>query len=178
MAEDPRILNPQSDGNLCGVAIGALQDSKRAEIVILACQRTFAKVLSRSCVMARSYFQIAIQHSGLNKHRIIRGADRYLVEAAAATQQRAWAEQYARKVAVDERRQEREDKRLEMEWNQDEAEERTADAQAARNELRGLLAATLSVDDRVDWAAMMRPPFSQPRPKERPFVALVAGAGI
>ena len=60
--------------------------------------------------MARNYFQIAIQHSGSNKHRIIRGADRYLAEAAAATQQWAWAEQYARKVAVDERRQKREDK--------------------------------------------------------------------
>jgi len=122
--------------------------------------------------MARNYCQIAIHHPGLNKHRVIRGADRYLVEAAAATQQRAWAEQYARKVAVDERRREREDMQRESEENLDEAEERTKEAQAALNELRGVLAATLRVDDRVDWAAMMQPPFSQPRPNERPFLPL------
>jgi hypothetical protein len=50
--------------------------------------------------MARNYFQIAIHHPGLNKHRVIRGTDRYFVEAAAATQQRVWAEEYARKVEV------------------------------------------------------------------------------
>ena len=31
---------------------------------------------------SRSYYQIAIHHPGLNKHRVIRGGDRYLVEAA------------------------------------------------------------------------------------------------
>jgi hypothetical protein len=76
----------------------------------------------------RSYYQIAIHHPGLNKHRIIRGTDRYLVEAAAVTQQRAWAEQYAKKVAMNARRQEREDKRQEAEDNLREAEERTAAA--------------------------------------------------
>src|SRR5438105_3703821 len=100
---------------------------------------------------ARNYYQIAIHHSGLNKHRVIRGADRYLVEAAAATQQRAWEEQYARKIAVEDRRRKRDNKQQELEENLREAEERTAEAQAALNELRGVLAATLRVDDRVDW---------------------------
>lgn len=122
--------------------------------------------------MARSHFQIAIHHPGLNKHRVIRGADRYLVEAAAATQQRAWAEQYARKVAIDERRRAREDKQQELGDNLHDAGERTADAQAALDELRGVLPATLHVDDRVDWTAMMQPPFSQPKPKERPYLPL------
>ena len=130
------------------------------------------EVESFGVLMARNYYQTAIHHPGLNKHRVIRGADRYLVEAAAATQQRAWAEQYARKVAVDERRRDRDNKQQEMEDNLREAEERTAEAQAALNELRGVLAATLRVDDRVDWTAMMQPPFSQPRPKERPFLPL------
>jgi|LakMenE01Jun11ns_1017448.scaffolds.fasta_scaffold9948753_2 restriction system protein len=120
--------------------------------------------------MARNYFQIAIHHPGLNKHRVIRGADRYLVEAASATQQRAWAEQYARKVEVDERRREREDKRQELEDNLREAEERTAEAQSALSELRGVLAAALRVDNRVDWASMMQQAFSQPRPTERQYL--------
>ena len=122
--------------------------------------------------MARSYYQLAIHHPGLNKHRVIRGNDRYHVEGAAAAQQRAWAEQYARKVAMDERRRDRDGKRQEVEDNQAEAEERMAEAQAALDELRGVLAATLRVDDRVDWAAMMQPPFSQPKPKERPYLPL------
>ncbi len=120
----------------------------------------------------RSYYQLAIHHPGLNKHRVIRGNDRYHVEGAAAAQQRAWAEQYARKVPMDERRRERDDQRSELEDNQFEAGERTEEAQAALNELRGVLAATLCVDDRVDWAAMMRPPFSQSKPKERPYLPL------
>lgn len=120
----------------------------------------------------RSYYHIAIQHSGLNKHRVIRGNDKYLVEAAAATQQRAWAEQYARKVEVDDRRRERANKRQEIEDNLREADERTAEAQALLRELRGVLDATLNVDDRVNWESLMQPPFLQPRPKEREFVQL------
>ncbi len=120
----------------------------------------------------RSYYQIAIHHPGLNKHRVIRGNDRYLVEAAAMTQQRAWAELYTRKISTEVRRRERENKRQELEDNLREADERTLEAQAALSELRSILAATLRVDDRVDWASMMQPPFSQPKPKERPFVPL------
>lgn len=119
---------------------------------------------------ARSYFHIAIHHAGLNKHRVIRGNDRHLVEAAAATQQRAWAEQYARKVDLDDRRRERDDKRQELEDNLREADERTAEAQSLLNELRGVLAATLKVDDRVNWESLLQPTFSQPRPREREFL--------
>ena len=122
--------------------------------------------------MARSYYQLAIHHPGLNKHRVIRGNDRYHVEGAAAAQQRVWAEQYARKVETDERRKDRNEKRQELEENQIEAEERTEEAQAALKELRGTLVATLRVDDRVDWVAMMQPPFSQSKPKERPYLQL------
>jgi restriction system protein len=123
---------------------------------------------------SRSYFQIAISHPGLHKHRVIRGVDRYIVEAAAATQQRAWAEQYARKVDMDERRRQREDTKRELEDNQREADERTAEARASLAELRGVLAATLRVDDRVDWASLMQPPFSQPTPKVRSYLPLLA----
>lgn len=120
--------------------------------------------------MARNYFQIALQHPGLNKHRVIRGGDRYLVEAAALTQQRAWAEQYAKKVAMDERRRSREDKRRELEDSLCEAEERSAEAKAALEELRDVFAASLHVKNVLDWAGMMQQPFSQPRPPQRPYL--------
>ncbi len=121
---------------------------------------------------SRYYYQIAIHHSGLNKHRVIRGNDRYLVEAAAATQQRAWADQYSKKVTVENRRRERDEQRRAVEDNLREADERTAEAQTELRELRGILTATLDVDDRVNWESLLQPPFSQPRPKERAFIAL------
>lgn len=121
----------------------------------------------------RSYYHIAIQHSGLNKHRVIRGNDKYLIEAAAATQQRAWAEQYARKVEVDDRRRERDDKLQKIEDNLREADKRTAEAQAWLGVLRGVLDATLRVDDRVNWESLMQPPFSQLKPREREFLQLL-----
>lgn len=121
---------------------------------------------------SRNYYQLAIHHSGLNKHRVIRGNDRCLVEAAAATQQRAWAEQYSKKVSVESRRRERDEQRRAVEDNLLEADERTAEAQSALRELRGVLAATLHVDDRVDWDGLLQPAFSQARPNERAFVAL------
>lgn len=122
--------------------------------------------------MGRSYYQIAIRHSGLNKYRVVRGADRYLVEAAAATQRLAWDEQYARKVAIEERKRDRDAKRRELEDNLQEADQRTAEAQSALEELRTLLAATLRVDDRVDWEAMLKPVFTQPPPKPVPYLPL------
>ena len=128
--------------------------------------------------MARSYYQLAIHHPGLNKHRVIRGSDRYHVEGAAAAQQRAWAEQYARKVEMDERRRARDDKRHELEDNLSEAEERTAEAETALNELRGVLAATLRVDDRVDWAAMMHAAVFAIEAEGTSLPFATAGAGV
>ena len=121
---------------------------------------------------SRSYFQIAVRHDGLNKHRVIRGADRYLVEAAAAMQQRAWAEQYAKKVAVVERGRNRENKRQELEENLREAVERTEEAQAVLKNLCGILAGSLEHAGSIDWASMMQPPFSQSKPEPRPYIEL------
>ena len=47
--------------------------------------------------MSGSYYHITVRHDGLGKYRVIRGAARHLVEAAAHAQQRAWNEQYAKK---------------------------------------------------------------------------------
>jgi restriction system protein len=118
------------------------------------------------------YFCIEIEHSGLHKHRVIRGNDRHTVEAAARAQLRAWAEQYARKVATAERQSEREDKRRELEDGTKEAAQLTEEAQTALEGLRGILTATLKVDDTVDWESLMQPPFAQSQPAERAYVSL------
>jgi len=120
--------------------------------------------------MAAYYYHVTVRHDGLGKYRVIRGAERHLVEAAAHAQQRAWNEQYAKKLEVAERRRERDERKRELEDSLREADERTREAQQAIQELRGLLAATLSVDDRIDWETLKQhQPFSQPQPRERPY---------
>ncbi len=159
----------QIHANAFGCSV--VKNGKTGPYNLLRLVRTCSNEADSAAFMARSYYQIAIHHPGLCKHRVIRGANRDLVQAAAVTQRRAWEEQYARKIAINSRRVARENKRQELEDQLREAEERTAEAKAALDELSGVLAATLCVDDRVDWTAMMQPPFSQPRPKERPYIA-------
>jgi len=119
------------------------------------------------------YYHVTVRHDALGKYRVIRGAERHVVEAAAHVQQRAWNEQYTKKLEVAERRRERDERRRELEDGLREADERTREAQQAIQELRELLAATLSVDDRIDWEALKQhQPFSQPQPQERPYLPI------
>src|SRR4051794_21203895 len=101
--------------------------------------------------MSQYYYQVTVRHEALGKYRVIRGTERHLVEAAASAQTRTWNVQYAKKLEVAERHQERETRRRELEDSLREADERTREAQTALEEIRGMLAATLRVDDRVDW---------------------------
>jgi len=115
--------------------------------------------------MAGYHYQVTVRHDGLGKYRVIRGAERNLVEAAAHAQQRAWNEQYAKKLEVAERRRERDERKQELEDSLREADERTSEAQEAIEEFRNLLAATLRVDDRINWDKLNSPsknaPFSK-----------------
>ena len=117
-----------------------------------------------------SYYQIVVTHPGLHKQRVIRGADQYVVQAAAQAQSRAWDELWARKLEREERRRDREARRQEIENSLADAEERTREAAAELEAVRGVLSATLRIDDRVDWERLKNhQPFSQPQPQERPF---------
>lgn len=123
--------------------------------------------------MSGYYYHITVRHDGLGKYRVIRGAERNLVEAAALAQQRTWNEQYAKKLDVAERRREREERKQELEDSLREADERTREAETAIEEFRSLLAATLRVDDRIDWDKLKQhQPFSQPQPRERPYLPI------
>jgi restriction system protein len=120
---------------------------------------------------SRNYYQIVVRHPGLHKHRVIRGDDRYIVEAAAQAQTRAWNELYAKKLASEERRRDKDARRQELEDSVAEAEDRTQEAEGELNAVRGVLAATLRVDDRVDWEKLKQhQPFSQPQPQQRPYL--------
>ena len=73
--------------------------------------------------MSGYYYHVTVRHDGLGKFRTIRGAERHLVEAAAHAQQRAWNEQYAKKLEVAERRRERDERKRELEDSLREADE-------------------------------------------------------
>jgi len=84
-------------------------------------------------------YQIELTHPGLNKYRLIKGQDPEVVQQKAAAQQAAWAEMWARKCAV-------EDRRANQEHNAGQAEERTTEALADLESIRNTLKKTLSVN--------------------------------
>lgn len=135
--------------------------------------RQLLGTLSAARMASRNYYQLVVRHPGLHKQRVIRGDDRYIVEAAAQAQTRAWNELYAKKLASEERRRDHDARRQELEDSLAEAEERTHEAEGELNAVRGVLAATLRVDDRIDWERLKQhEPFSQPQPPHRPYLSI------
>jgi restriction system protein len=48
-------------------------------------------------------WQIEVRHTGLNKYRLIRGTDQYVVEQKAKAQNAAWDEMWRKKVEREQR---------------------------------------------------------------------------
>lgn len=123
-------------------------------------------------------YQVEITHPGLHKHRLIRGADRWVVHSKALIQQAQWDAMWERRLQATRRSEERQrradDRREEKEERESKkqlAEERTREAEAEIEALRNLLSHTLKVDDRIEWDSLKeRPPLIPPRPLERPPV--------
>lgn len=117
------------------------------------------------------YYQLVVAHPGLHRHRVVRGNDRYIVQEAARAQMRAWDEMFAIQIEGEERRRARDARRQELEDNSSEAEERTREAKAELAAARGLLAASLRVNDRIDWEELKHQQrFSEPEPKAQPYL--------
>jgi restriction system protein len=112
---------------------------------------------------------IEVEHPGLNKHRVIRGRDRAVVERKAELQCAVWDEQWEARSARQAAQANKESKTAE-------AAIRTADAQRAIEELNSLLSHTLQVDDVVDWETLKRS-FSDPgAPPRKPCLENFAAA--
>lgn len=107
-------------------------------------------------------YQIEVRHDGLHKYRLIKGLDPYVVNQKAQAQKEAWDEMWARQV-------EREGRKQEREARKEEAERLTLEAEQQVQELEGVLAHTLGVDDAVEWDSLKdRSVFPVPRPAARP----------
>lgn len=115
----------------------------------------------------REMWQIEVRHDGLNKYRLVRGSDRYVVEQKAAAQRAAWNEMWAKRQYAENRkeaiRSKEEKKAL--------ANDRTEDAQNALAALEQTLAHTLQVNDAIAWESLLdKAPYPHSRPS-RPKLA-------
>ena len=118
-------------------------------------------------------YEIEVRHGGLNKYRLIRGRDRWVVEQKAEAQLAQWDDQWDRFLIAEEKRQIAAEKRLQREQlaadreeKKAEAFERTRHAEAELEAALGILEATLSVDDAIDWSALKNhTSFNEPKPR-------------
>lgn len=120
----------------------------------------------------RPQFWMDVTHPGLGKYRRVRGSDKYVVERMAEQQMAAWNEQWLRQQARDQVREAREnrlrsrdDQRNYVAGREEEAADRTREAREAIEAASSILAATLGVNDAIDWARLKRTEaFSVPFP--------------
>ncbi len=133
----------------------------------------------------REMFQIEVNHSGLNKYRIIRGSDMYVVEQKARMLNAQWDEEWFRKLEKEQQflnRQQLAEKNLRGKEQIFQAKEelRLAAEQSAQEakstilQLQQTLVFTLSIDDTIDWNTLKdNRLFSGPKPKKTnpPFFA-------
>ena len=102
-------------------------------------------------------FVVEVRHEGLNKFRVIRGTDKWVLAEKARVQTAAWEEQWVRKSSTAQRQT--------FLWNsKTEAASKTAKAEADRQTLSNLLSAAIAKPS-PSWDVLKRwPPFTKPRP--------------
>lgn len=114
----------------------------------------------------RNLHEVEIRHSGLNKYRVIRGSDRYVVEQKARAQKRQWDDMWQRRQEREAKQEERERKAQEKEEKKSFAIQLTEEAQERLQQIENTLLFTLKVDDKIDWETLKdKQEFQIPEPK-------------
>jgi len=110
-------------------------------------------------------YEVEVVHRELNKYQLMRGDDANVVCARANAKAAEWDEAWAKRSAVDARRQEREVSARDVDAKKRLATERTTEAVKAIEALNGLLAHTLTVDDAIEWEDLKdKSPYPVPQP--------------
>lgn len=110
-------------------------------------------------------YSLELWHSGLNKHRIIRGESVSIVKMKASLQVSEWDERWAVVESRDQARADKTATKLQLAENKALAAERTQEAQQELDQLAGLLKATLDVDDTLNWDDLKdKTPFPERKP--------------
>jgi restriction system protein len=104
---------------------------------------------------AQPIYRAEVHHEGLHKYRVIKGADRYVVETTAQEQLRAWNEIWERKQQVDAKRLEREKWAFAKEGKKKLAAERTEEAQQLCQQIAETLAFALKNKRKIEWELLI-----------------------
>lgn len=102
----------------------------------------------------RHMHEVEIKHEGLHKYRVIRGADRYVVEQKAQAQVNQWDEMWEKKLAKEVEQAEKKKQAQEKEEKKALAVQQTNEAQEKLQELEDTLIYTLDLDDAIDWESL------------------------
>lgn len=98
-----------------------------------------------------SMYQIELKHDGLNKYRVIKGSDRYVVQQKAEMQRRDWDEMWRKKLDKDAEKAVREKAAREKEEKKNLAVQLTEEAIEQLEIIENTLLYTLDVDDKINW---------------------------
>lgn len=112
-------------------------------------------------------YEIEVRHEGLNKYRVIRGKDYYIVQQKAEMQKRQWDEMWERKQEQLRKKQERERAAKEKQQKKELAEKLTSEALEQLEIIENTLSHTLNVNDKIDWEELKDiSEFPVPQPKK------------
>lgn len=112
-------------------------------------------------------YEIEIRHEGLNKYRVIRGKDPYIVQQKAEMQKRAWDEMWENKQEKLRKKQERERAAQEKQQKKELAEKLTSEALEQLKFIENTLLHTLSINDKIDWEELKdKSKFPVPEPEK------------
>jgi restriction system protein len=96
-------------------------------------------------------YQVEIKHDGLNKYRVIKGTDKYVVEQKARVQLVDWDNMWEKKLALQAEKAARERAASEKEQKKELAIQLTNDALEQLDLIENTLKLTLSIDDKINW---------------------------
>ncbi|MEJ0035180.1 MAG: restriction endonuclease [Gammaproteobacteria bacterium] len=96
-------------------------------------------------------YSLELWHDGLKKHRLIRDSSVEIIKRKAELQAADWDQRWCAVQDREKTLSQRVSLKFQQEKQKSIAGERTAEAQRDLEQLKTLLAFTLSVDDRIDW---------------------------
>ncbi|MBU8791149.1 restriction endonuclease [Oceanobacillus caeni] len=115
--------------------------------------------------MARQMYQVEIKHDGLNKYRVIKGSDPYVVRQKAIYQEQQWDEMWEKKQEAERKEEIREAAAKEKEEKKSLALQLTTEASQELNKLENILNFTLNINDAIDWEKIKdKSEYKEPKP--------------
>jgi restriction system protein len=111
-------------------------------------------------------YQIEVSHKGLNKYRVIKGNNLYVVQQKAEMQSRTWDEMWEKKQQQIKQQKVRERAAKEKQEKKELAERLTNEAIEQHQNIQNTLLYTLDIDDKINWDSLKDvSTFSKPEPE-------------